>query len=144
MEIAILVGVLFFVLGIAMLIGGVVSFVKKRRELANSISTSGVVTELVRVTGQRSYLYVPVVQFETASKQAVSFQSSVGGMPARHSVGQQVKVVYDPGNPQKAEIDSAMSLWLVPSCMLGMGLVFTLLGLCLSAMFTLVVLNPPQ
>ena len=44
---------------------------------------------------------------------------------------------YDPlrsGNPQKAEIDSATSRWLVPGCMIGMGLGFLGLGSVLMLM----------
>ncbi len=56
-------------------------------------------------------------------------------MPASHRVGQSIAVRYDTTDPQKAEVDSAMSRWLVPGCMvvmglgfLGMGLVFLVIG----------------
>ncbi len=39
-------------------------------------------------------------------------------MPASHSVGQVVKVVYDPRDPRKAEVDSVVANWLMPGCLL--------------------------
>lgn len=141
MGVPIVIGLLFFVLGICLLISSIVAFIKKRRQVANSSSATGVVTELVRGMGQRGYLYYPQVQFTTASGQTVSFNSSVGSNPAGYAVGQNVEVVYDPRNPQQAEIDSATSLWVVPGCLLGMGLVFTVLGLVLAGMMILVAVN---
>jgi len=50
-------------------------------------------------------------------------------MPASHRVGQSIAVRDDPADPQKAEVDSATSRWLVPGCMVGMGLGFLGMGL---------------
>ena len=141
MGVPLVIGLLFFVLGIALLISSVVSFIKKRRQVAASSSAAGVVTELVKEMGQRGYLYYPQVQFTTASGQTISFKSSVGSNPATYRAGQNVEVIYDPRNPQQAEIDSLTSLWIVPGCLLGMGLVFTVIGLVLSGMMILVVVN---
>jgi hypothetical protein len=41
---------------------------------------------------------------------------------------------YDQADPQKAEIDSTTSRWLVPGCMIGMGLGFLGLGSVLMLM----------
>jgi hypothetical protein len=141
MGIAIFVGLLFFVIGIVILISGVVSVFKTRSRVANSLSADGVVTAFATGMGKSGYLYYPVVQFRIPSGQAISFQSSVGKSRAGYSVGQQVKVLYDARNPQEAEIDSLSSLWLVPGCMLAMGLAFTIGGLFLSVVMTLVMMN---
>lgn len=143
MGIAIFVGLLFFVIGIGILIGGIVSILKKRRQIANSLSADGLVTAFATEMGRSGYLYYPLVQFKIPSGHTISFQSSVGSSPAGYSVGQQVKVLYDPRNPQEAEIDNLSSLWLVPGCMLAMGLAFTIGGLFLSVVMTLVMVNQP-
>ena len=143
MGIAVFVGLLFFVIGIGILIGAIVSIVKKRSQIANSLSADAWVTAFATGMGRSGYLYYPVVEFKTASGQTASFQSSVGSSPAGYSVGQQVKVLYDPRNPQEAEIDDLSSQWLVPGCMLAMGLGFTIGGLSLAILMILVMVNQP-
>jgi len=139
--IAVFVGLLFFAIGIAVLISAVVAIVKTRSQIANSLSASGWVTALTQEMGVKGYLYYPLVQFKIPSGQTMSFQSRVGSSPASYSVGQQVKVLYDIGNPQQAEIDSLSSQWFVPGCMLAMGLLFTIGGLLLSVLMILVMIN---
>jgi PAB1-binding protein PBP1 len=141
MGIAIFVGLLFFVIGIVILISGVVSVFKTRSRVANSLSADGVVTAFATGMGKSGYLYYPLVQFRIPSEQLISFQSSVGSSRGGYSVGQQVKVLYDARKPQEAEIDALSSLWLVPGCMLAMGLAFTIGGLFLSVVMTLVMIN---
>lgn len=141
MGIAIFVGLLFFLIGIVVLISGVVSVFKTRSRITNSLTADGLVTAFATGMGKSGYLYYPLVQFKIPSGQVISFQSSVGTSRAGYSVGQQVKVLYDARNPQEAEIDNLSSLWLVPGCMLAMGLAFTIGGLFLSVVMTLVMIN---
>ena len=126
----ILIGLLFLLIGLAVLIGGAVSAVKQSRGLARQVAGTGTVVDLVkRVFNPGSGgVYCPVVEFTTAAGQAVRFESQFGTMPATHQVGQTVAVRYEVADPQKAEVDSATSRWLVPGCMIGMGLGFLVLG----------------
>ncbi len=141
MGIPIFVGLLFFVIGIGVLIAGIWSIFKRRSQIANSLSADGLVTGLATEMGKSSYLYYPLIQFKIPSGQTINFQSSLGSNPAGYSAGQQVKVLYDTRSPQEAEIDALTSLWLVPGCMLAMGLAFAIGGLLLSVLMTLVMLN---
>jgi len=143
MGIAIFVGLLFFVIGIGIVIASVVQILKRRRQIASSLPADGLVTAFATEMGRRGYLYYPLVQFKISSGQTISFQSSVGTSRAGYSIGQQVKVLYDARNPQEAEIDALTSLWLVPGCMLAMGLAFTIGGLFLSLVMILVMRNQP-
>ncbi len=126
-----LIGVLFVLLGVSVLIGGVVAAVKQSRQSARNVSATGTVVDLVKrvVNPGSAGVYCPVVDFATSTGQAVRFESEFGTMPATHRLGQKIAVRYDPANPQKAEVDSATSRWLVPGCMIGMGLGFLGMGL---------------
>ncbi|MGI8898038.1 MAG: DUF3592 domain-containing protein [Pyrinomonadaceae bacterium] len=125
----ILIGLLFVLIGLAILIGGAVSAVKQSRELARCVAATGTVVDLVKRFIPRSGgVYCPVVEFTTATGQDVRFESQFGTMPATHHVGQTVAVRYEIADPQKAEVDSTTSRWLVPGCMVGMGLGFFVLG----------------
>ncbi len=125
-----LVGILFVLIGLAVLIGGVVSAIKESRKAARGVHATGTVVDLVqRVFNPGSAgVYCPVVQFTTATGQPVRFESGFGTMPASHRVGQSIAVRYDPANPQEVEVDSATSRWLVPGCMIGMGIMFLAMG----------------
>lgn len=143
MVIPLLVGLLFFAIGIFIFIYGIVALLKKREQNANSLPATGVVTAFATQMGRRGYLYFPQVEFRLAAGQIIRFQSSVGTSPPAYGVGQQVKVLYSAHNPQEAEIDSVTSMWLLPGCMVGMGLLFILIGSLLSGMMILVALNQP-
>ena len=126
----ILIGLLFVLIGLAVLIYGAVSAVRQSRELARQVGASGTVVDLVKrvINPGSGGVYCPVVEFTTATGQAVRFESQFGTMPATHQVGQTVAVRYEVADPQKAEVDSATSRWLVPGCTMGMGLGFLVLG----------------
>ena len=125
-----LIGILFVLIGTAVLIGGVVTAIKQSRNAARGTAATGTVVDLVkRVFNPGSAgVYCPVVQFTTALGQLIRFESDFGTMPASHRVGQSIAVRYDPADPQKAEVDSATSRWLVPGCMIGMGIIFLAMG----------------
>ena len=143
MGIPIVVGLMLFTLGIGMLSGGIVSLLKRRKQNAGSLSATGVVTAFARGMGRSGYIYYPQVQFAISSGQAFRFQSSAGSSRAEYGVGQEVKVLYCADNPQQAEIDSASSLWLLPGIMIGMGIVFVVVGSLISLLMILVAINRP-
>lgn len=126
----ILIGLLFILIGLAILIGGAVSAVKQSRESARRVAATGTVVDLVKrvFTARSGGVYCPVVEFTTAAGQVVRFESQFGTMPATHQVGQTIRVHYEVADPQKAEVDSVTSRWFVPGCMIGMGLLFFVLG----------------
>lgn len=126
----ILIGLLFILIGLAILIGGAVSAVKQSRESARRVAATGTVVDLVKrvFTARSGGVYCPVVEFTTASGQTVRFESQFGAMPATHQVGQTVAVHYEVADPQKAEVDSVTSRWFVSGCMIAMGLLFLVLG----------------
>jgi hypothetical protein len=137
-----LVGVLFVLIGLGVLIGGLVTAIKQSRQSAGQTKATGKVVDLVKrvFNAGSAGVYCPVVEFTTASGEAVRFESGFGTMPASHRLGQSIAVRYDPSVPQKAELDSATSRWLVPGCMilmglgfLGMGVTFTAIGIAVLA-----------
>jgi hypothetical protein len=70
----------------------------------------------------------PVVRFQ-ADGRTVEFQSRSGSSPPAHAVGDRVRVVYPPGRPDHAKIESFFDLYLPPLAFLGFGLLFGGIGL---------------
>ena len=125
-----LIGLLFILLGTAVLISGVVTAIRQTRQSAHASKAKGTVVGLVRrgLNPGSAGVHCPVVEFVTATGQPVRFESEFGTMPASHRVGQVVDVRYDPMDVNKAEVDSVTTRWLVPGCMSAMGLFFLLGG----------------
>jgi Protein of unknown function (DUF3592) len=109
-----------FLISIGCLVAGVRALILQRRRQERSKLASGVVVALQKqiFNPGTSGVYCPTIEFTTASGDIVRFESSYGTMPASQKVGQVVKVRYDPKKPDSAEIDSGLSNWLVPGCLL--------------------------
>jgi len=140
-----LIGVLFVLIGIAVLISGAVAAVKQARKSGRGVKANGTVVDLVsRVFNPGSAaVYCPIVDFTTAAGQPVRFESQFGTMPANYRVGQSIAVRYDPADPQKAEVDSVTANWFVLGCTIAMGLLFLVMGLVFVVIGIVVLANQP-
>ena len=58
--------------------------------------------------------YAPRFEFKTPDGESWSVLSSTSSMPAGFRVGDEVRVVYDPSDPNDAKIDAVMQLWFMP------------------------------
>ena len=124
-------GLCFGISALGLLGGAIWAYIKQQQTRESRNAATGTVVELARQTTTRGYILCPVVDFTVPSGETIRFTSGFGSRPAGHKVGQTVKVRYDPTDPQKAEIESAMSLWLLPLILVFMGAV----ACCLSIFF---------
>ncbi|WP_013320872.1 DUF3592 domain-containing protein [Gloeothece verrucosa] len=129
-----IVGSVFGLLGLGMLFGSWLSFSGTQDFLKNSVSSVGTVIDL-RVKSSYDHdggsIYYPRVSFQTEKAEKIDFESNFGTNPPAYKVGQQVPVLYHPDNPDQAQIKSFWSLWFVSILLLGMGGIFTVVGLSL-------------
>jgi len=118
---------------LGLLVGAVWAYFSQQRKMESRVAGVGTVVELTtRITASgRSSMICPVVEFTALSGEKIRFISEFGSRPAGHKVGQSVNIRYDSVDPQKAEIDSAMNLWLIPLILVFMGVV----ACCLAVAF---------
>ena len=57
--------------------------------------------------------YVPIVEFEAGGR-AYSFEGGTASDPPAYRVGERVPVLYDPADPETAQIDKWSERWLFP------------------------------
>ncbi len=117
-------------LGIAafgFLVGAVWAYFKQRRQMESRVPATGT-----------------VVEFSMPSGESVRFTSDFGSRPASHKIGQTVNIRYDPGDPQKAESESAMTLWLTPLILVFMGAVACCLTVAFLGVYILDFLHKSQ
>ncbi|MEY4744400.1 MAG: hypothetical protein RL272_345 [Candidatus Parcubacteria bacterium] len=132
---AILVGIVFFVVGLGALAIAVWLAMDTRSFVAGAARTQGTViaVEAGSSGGDSSPTYHPTVRFTDAGGKEVTFTSSTGTNPPSHREGDSVTVLYEPGRPQHAEIDSFVDIWLAPLIAGVFGVVFPLVGLAAMA-----------
>ncbi|MGF7116402.1 hypothetical protein QF017_005927 [Pseudomonas laurylsulfatiphila] len=118
----------FSLVGIALLAGAMMLYKNTNNFLDNAVSETGTVVDLVKVRGDNSITYKPVVEFTARDGQKVEFTSSVSSNPPSHSVGEIVEVLYLPSNVQAAKINSYARLWGGFLVTLVLGVVFSLVG----------------
>jgi hypothetical protein len=98
---------------------GVFQSMKISRLEAHGLRAQGRVVRLnsEHSSGSSGYTYYPVVRFRTASNSTVEFKDSIGTNPPSHRTGDQVTVLYLPGDPQRqAIIDRGFVLnWAIPA-----------------------------
>jgi len=58
-------------------------------------------------------VYSPVIEF-VAGGQTFTFESGNASDPPAYDVGEEVRVLYDPANPETAQIDSFFERWVFP------------------------------
>jgi hypothetical protein len=86
--------------------------------------TQGKVTKLV--FSHRDYF--PVYTFKDSRGAKHSIQSLSGSSPAAYQIGDVVPVIYPRDNPDDAEIDTFLDVWIWPIAMAGFGALVLLFG----------------
>jgi len=109
-------GLCFGISALGLIGGAVWAYFKQQRTMESRVMTTGTVVELTEsvTASSRASMLCPVVEFTTVTGEKIRFTSEFGSRPAGHKVGQSVNVRYEAADPQKAEIESTMSRWLVP------------------------------
>ena len=82
----------------------------------NGVKTSGTVVRLEESDSSEGgcCVYSPVVEFVAKDEQTYSFESSNASDPPAYEVGEEVPVLYDPANPDTAQINKWSERWLFP------------------------------
>lgn len=101
-------------------------FLKSRRLARTGLRTDAEVVDLYKRGTGEERVYTPIVRFRTADGQEVVTRTGGASNPPLARLGDQVRVVYQPGNPQVVSIDTVMGRGTV-----FMGL-FVIIGLALT------------
>lgn len=130
MKVLKIVSAVFSTVGIGMLVASFFVFSSTTSFISRALEANGKVTDLERSrSSNSSTTYRPVVEFTTATGKRIEFVSSVGSSPPSHRVGEAVKVLYNPTDPESARIKSFFQLWFGFLIVFGLGLVFAAVGL---------------
>jgi hypothetical protein len=109
----------FTLLGIGMLVGAFTLYKNTSLFIAEASRAEGTVMNRASQ---------PIIHFIDRESNKVKFISSLSTDPPRYSKGQKVEVLYQPTNPQNANINDFRSLWTASVILGGVGGVFFMIG----------------
>jgi len=128
MKIISIIKYVFATIGLVLLAGAISLYFAKQSFLKRAETVQGKVVELVSKRSDNSIMYTPVISFITREGSEIEFASSVSSNPPSYSVGETVEIMYDPKEPNEADINSFSSLWLGVLVLGILGTVFFLIG----------------
>jgi hypothetical protein len=116
-----------FAIGLIFLAAATVSLFCTARFLDGAIETqASFAGNKVRSGGSHGRaLYDRQFSFRTRDGREVTFVAAVGSAEESYISGQRVTIVYDPANPENAELYSFWSLWAMPLFLTHLALLFT-------------------
>jgi len=119
------VSYLYLLLGFIAFIVGVFVTTNTIKFTQQAINTKGKVSSLV-VVDTKIY---PEITFSNSSNETHKFISNSGCKPACYKKDETVNVLYLPSQPNQAQINSFVSLWLPTLLTCGIGLIFIVFSL---------------
>lgn len=96
---------------------------------ASSQNVMGTVAQEVLTPLSDGNAYCPVIRYTTRTGRTLEHYSNVCSWPAAYEVGDQVRVYYDPLDPQRVQVNDLFGTWFVPLLLGFMGIVFGGVGL---------------
>ncbi len=137
--------VLFVLIGIAMLIGGVRMILRNYSFLKTAKEAQGIVTGFdVNVSTKKdpktyrtssSTAYYPKIKFTDIKGRQIEFVSRYGSSDPGIVEGDSVSVLYDPEHPNDAKWNTKMAIWFGPIMLTGLGLILMIVGLIFLKVF---------
>lgn len=103
-------------------------FLPTYRVIRDGVSTTGIVVDYDESSGDGGVTYSSIVEFKTEGGETVRFDdTSVSSDPPRHQLGQEVGVLYLPGEPDHAVIRDEW-WWIFPTVYMAVTLLMVPLG----------------
>ncbi len=120
----------FILIGLAMLFMAI-NYYRTTLELFKKgyVATGTIIRFDTSDGGDGETFYHPVVKFWTRTEKVYEFKDEFATTSPGYEPGNEVRVVYDPENPQMARIKSGRALWFIPTILLIFGISFTTAGL---------------
>jgi hypothetical protein len=143
---------IFPIIGVGLLVGGGLAWLQARRFVETAQRVVGEVVEYNEHDstddGNTTHMYTPVIRFAAANGKLVEKASEISSSHREYKLGQRVKVLYNPENPEEFKLDTVAQLYFTPGILAFLGIVFTIVGAIVVMLFaspkTELVDTPPE
>ena len=123
------VAIWFLAFGTIFILGTMAVVGLKIRQRRTWLGARGVVTGNSETTNRKNQtLFTPVIEFTATDGRKFVFASSVATSWHSYQPGDSVRVIYNPGFPDDAEIVSFARLWMTPLTFVVIGIVLVAVG----------------
>jgi hypothetical protein len=118
---------ILIIIGVGITIFGYVSLKKSQNLAKNGVKTMAKVIEITErwesdSDGHQSKMYYPLLEFNDESGKKHSFQGNIGSnRKKKYQLEQQIEILYDPNEPQKAQLKNFGTMWLMPLILMAVG-----------------------
>jgi ribosomal protein L21E len=101
-KVSLIIGMLgFFIVGI-----GVVRIILRRQLFKNGIRVPGTVVRIDESFEDGKPMYHPVFTYQTVKGETITNRRAIGSNPTSFSVGEKVKIIYDPTEKDNYIVDN--------------------------------------
>lgn len=100
---------------------------KQQARLERCEEMSGEVVEIRERPGAEGVVKYPVIRYQNARRQEMTFESKIGSTNPKVAVGDHIEILVNPDNPTEAEVANFAAQWAVPLA-LGIGAVASFIG----------------
>lgn len=127
--------IIFIILGLALAAAAYFILRKNLKLVKEGVETMAKIIDIKQEwstdeDGFQTKSYYPILEFITDKNETYSFKGNIGSSSERkHQIGGEVKIVYHPDDPAKAQVKAATTLWLMPGLLFVVGLVLIIAGL---------------
>jgi hypothetical protein len=144
---------LFPLIGVGLLIGSAFAWMQAKRFVETAHRVIGEVVnysehDSTDDDGKTTHMYTPVIRFATADGTSVEKANDISSSRREYQLGQRVKVLYNPENPEEFKLDTVAQLYFTPGILAFLGIVFTIVGAIVVMLFaspkTELVDTPPE
>jgi hypothetical protein len=135
---------LFPVIGVGLLIGAGYAVYRTNQFRRTASEAIGEVVDYYEYDssdddGGTTHMYDPVIRFTPEGGGVVERRSGLGSSSRDYKLGQRIRLLYDPQDPEKFQINSPFRLYFAAGVLAFIGIVFTLVGV-----IVLLVFNSPH
>ena len=138
MDIGRIMAVSFLVGGAAIGAGGIAIYNHMRAFAAMATTCTGKLvayesplSDSDGLTNRRAANHYPVVEFVDLTGTKRRFTASTGSNQKPYDLGADVTVIYDPKDPDEADIESKLYQWMIPALVSGLGAAAVAVGVAI-------------
>ena len=114
----------YLIISIALIVAGVINWYRTKRFIETAQRTTGTVIELVSRSPRRT-TYAPKVRFKTLDGSEIVFTETLSTSPPGYEIDEQVTVLYDPHDYQRARVfKSKWRVYYFALLLGGLGVIF--------------------
>lgn len=122
----------FLVVGVPFLIAGIYFAYSDYQFINKATKVDGIVVDYHTGSTRRTRTYAPVVEYKSPDGQTKLYYHDVYSSPPMYDIDEKVQIYFDPQNSEKVSMGYN---WVLTGIFLGLGVIFTGLGLLFKKFF---------